>query len=200
MYKIVILSVNNENWVAEVAALIKSTLKTILQRDDVLDIQESVPGEEDATPDPVVVIYLGNELAAVDPRIISEVQKAEKLAFSILPIVRNKDKISDVMPSNLQQLNAINWDSMKTEAEITILEMLGIIEKKRRLFLSYKRDETNSLALQLCRALSDRRFDELRNVCGGRRGRITLKQDAWPHRVDTLPAQQDSPNGRCVGT
>lgn len=159
MYKIVILSVNNESWVAEVAALIKSALKTILQRNDVLDIQESVPGEECATPDPVVVIYLGNELAAVDPRIISEVQKAEELAFSILPIVRSKDKISDVMPSNLQQLNAINWDSMKTEVEITILEMLGIIEKKRRLFLSYKRDETNSLALQLCRALSERRFD-----------------------------------------
>jgi hypothetical protein len=159
MYKLVLLSDPDCGWPDEVAALVSSTMQTILQRDDLLDVQKSVPDENDPTLAPVVVVYLGSELAAENQLIVAELQKAEQQAFSILPIVRSEDNISEVMPDNLRRLNAITWDSMKAEVAMRILEMFGIIEKKRRLFLSYKRDETNLLALQLCRALSERRFD-----------------------------------------
>lgn len=158
MYKLVLLSVKDEDWTNEVMALVSRAIKAILQRDDLLILQNSVP-DEDATFDPVVVVYLGSKLAAQDKLVTTELRKAEQQAFSILPMVRSEDEISEVIPDNLRRLNAITWNNMKTEAAIRILEMFGIIEKKRRLFLSYRRQETNLLALQLCRALSERRFD-----------------------------------------
>jgi len=159
MYTLVLLSVSDEDWSGEVAALVSNTIKAILLRDDLLDLQSSVPDENYATLDPVVVVYLGSKPAAVDQFIIAELRKAEQQAFSILPVVRSEDNLSEVLPDNLRRLNAITWNGMNNEVAMVILEMFGIIEKKRRLFLSYRRQETELLALQLCKALSERRFD-----------------------------------------
>jgi hypothetical protein len=159
MYTLVLLSVKDEQWSNEVIDLVSSVMKTILQRDDVLNFRVSVPDEKDSTSNPVVVVYLSSKLAAKDDKIIADLQTAGQQAFSILPVVRNEDKISEVMPDIIHRLNAMTWNSMRIDVALRILEMFGIIEKKRRLFLSYKQQETNMLALQLCRALSERRFD-----------------------------------------
>jgi hypothetical protein len=159
MYTLVLLCVNDEDWFKEVATLVDNTMKDVLLRNDSLDLRNLVPDENHATLDPVVVAYLGSKSAATDQFIIGELQKAEQQNFSILPIVRSEDDISEVIPSNLRRLNAISWNDMNAGVAMAILEMFGIIEKKRRLFLSYRRQETELLAQQLCRALSERRFD-----------------------------------------
>jgi len=159
VYRLVLLSLKEESWFNELVDLVSSTMNQILQRDDLLKLEKSLPDENDTILDPIVVVYLGSKQAAKDQFIISELQKAEQQAFSILPIVKSKDNLSEVIPDNLRRLNAVTWNDQNTEVAMVILAMFGIIEKKRRLFLSYRRQETELLALQLRRALSERRFD-----------------------------------------
>lgn len=165
MYILVLLCIDDGDWSREVAALVDGAMKDVLLRDDLLDVRDSVP-QRDSVPhgshltlDPVVVAYLGSKSAAVDQFIVGELQRAQQQNFSILPIVRDQDNISEVLPGDLRRLNAIPWNDMNAGVAMSILEMFGIVEKKRRLFLSYRRQETELLALQLCRALSERRFD-----------------------------------------
>jgi len=159
MYTLVLLSVNDDDWAKDVGASVGSAMKDVLLRDDLFDLRNSVPDERSATLDPVVVAYLGSKDARADRSVIGQLQKAEQQTFSILPIVRGQDDISEVIPDSLRRLNAIRWNGMNARVAMTILEMFGIVERRRRLFLSYRRQETESLALQLCRALAERRFD-----------------------------------------
>jgi hypothetical protein len=55
-------------------------------------------------------------------------------------------------------LNAIVWGD-GAEQIIKIAQLLGVVESERKLFLSYRRTESEALALQLRRALSERGYD-----------------------------------------
>jgi hypothetical protein len=86
-----------------------------------------------------------------------EIEEARSLAFPILPVVRAGDSIASALPAQIVRLNALRWG--EASIGLDVLRMLGLVERERRLFLSYRQAESSALALQLRRELSERSFD-----------------------------------------
>lgn len=78
----------------------------------------------------------------------------------IIPIASNFTKVHDEIPESLCKLNCISFENEGIQRIASaLLECAGLLPKQRRVFLSYKRDESRDSALQLFSELSARRFD-----------------------------------------
>ncbi len=78
----------------------------------------------------------------------------------ILPIASAPTRVSHEIPRILQSLNCLcTQDSGIPRIVTALLECLGLLPHQRRLFLSYRRNESQQAALQLFEALSARVFD-----------------------------------------
>ena len=110
---------------------------------------------------PQVVAYLAST-GGKSSRVVNElIDVALGRDVSILPIV-DPDGAGDIrrqLPDRIAHLNAAFWPGDGTQAATTLLEMLGLVEKERKIFISYRRSETSALAVQLHTALVQRRFD-----------------------------------------
>jgi hypothetical protein len=66
------------------------------------------------------------------------------------------------VPASLYAVNGIELDPADANLEKTaalLLELMGLLRKRRRLFISYKRTESAAVAQQLYHALDERGFD-----------------------------------------
>jgi hypothetical protein len=106
---------------------------------------------------PTAVVLLGSEMAASSPDVASAVEAARASTFPILPLVRPNGGVSDLLPASVAKLNAVRWG--EGDISLEILRTLGLIERDRKLFLSYRQSESSALAIQLRRALSERFYD-----------------------------------------
>lgn len=82
-------------------------------------------------------------------------------AVPILPIVSKLDLVSIELPDVLQKINAINL-CKKEECEnivSKILEGFSLLRKERKIFISYRRAESSSVALQLYENFERHGFD-----------------------------------------
>ena len=87
----------------------------------------------------------------------------------ILPIVTDKASYQEFVPKSLYQINAseVALDESDFTKEINLLfENFGLLRTERRLFISYKCDDSQSIALQLYEELNRRQFDVFIDVRG----------------------------------
>lgn len=79
----------------------------------------------------------------------------------IIPIVSNITQCSVELPAEASAFNAMALRGSSAAARIAAAaaECLGLIPARRRLFLSYRREEATKVALQLFDELSSRQFD-----------------------------------------
>lgn len=75
----------------------------------------------------------------------------------VLPVLR-KGTNHSLIPKEFQTSNAVEWSGSITEAVDWVPSMLGLYPKDRRIFISYRRKDTDVLAEQLFEELSKRRF------------------------------------------
>lgn len=80
-------------------------------------------------------------------------------AIPVLPVVSGLDKIKDEIPSALQCLNCIPVHEGYERIAATILECIGLLPQQRRAFLSYRREESSMIALQLYERLAAKHID-----------------------------------------
>lgn len=81
-------------------------------------------------------------------------------SIPILPVVSDLSKVSEEIPSEIRHLNCLSINQGGTQRIATaLLECAGLLPRQRRIFLSYKRDESRQAALQLFDACSSRRFE-----------------------------------------
>ena len=156
MYRLVILE-KDPTWASEVEHAVREVVQRTLLRDDVLK-RNSVSEAMSDPLSPALVIYLASEEARDDPSIRAALDEAKAAAFAILPIGRAEAGLGKLLPDSIRRLNAIIWDGSRDHG-VTIARLLGIVEAERKLFLSYRRVESEALALQLRRALSERGYD-----------------------------------------
>ena len=104
-------------------------------------------------------MYLGDERAAADPQVAAALERARSEAIGVLPVVHDLRRARQDIPEVLSRLNAMSWDDDSGRVIQAVLTHLGIAERERKLFLSYRRQETSALALQLRRELSERAYD-----------------------------------------
>jgi TIR domain len=76
----------------------------------------------------------------------------------ILPIVSSLQNVSQEIPLELRLINCLP-DGNPERIVTALLECVGLLPHQRRIFLSYRRDESRQAALQLFEELSARIFD-----------------------------------------
>ena len=112
-------------------------------------------------PTPQVVAYLASASGKSSRAVNEVIDAALDRDVSILPIA-SRDGPGDItwqLPARIAHLNAASWVGDGTQVATMLLEMLGLVEKERKIFISYRRSETSALAVQLHTALVQRRFD-----------------------------------------
>lgn len=85
---------------------------------------------------------------------------ARAKGIPILPIVSTSPNVSKEIPPSLTSLNCLSYQDSGCERVATAtLESLGLLPKQRRVFVSYRRTESKSVAVQLFDELSAKLFD-----------------------------------------
>ena len=133
---------------------------------------------------PTFVLYFGDasgHFANLD--ILYRLQRDAKL---VLPVVDDLKNFIPQMPAALHQINGFALDnSLKIEPLVgIILEGLNLLRLTRRLFISYKRDESRSVAVQLFEELEAAGFNVFLDTHSIRPAQ-PFQSELWHQMVDT---------------
>lgn len=91
-----------------------------------------------------------------------EAPRLSKLGVPVVPIVSSAARVSAELPAELRAINAMFHDVADAGLQRVVtaaLQCLGLLPAQRRVFVSYRREESADVALQLYEALSARHFD-----------------------------------------
>ena len=80
----------------------------------------------------------------------------------VIPVVSALADFASKVPANLAATNGMKLDPADSGFEkvaALVLELLGLLRKRRRLFISYRRTESSGVAQQLYHSLDERSFD-----------------------------------------
>lgn len=127
--------------------------------------------ENYSTPDPIVGVYRGGRRQ--DDTCTQALQVLRNVGADILPLVDDLAIYPQSVPSVLHPINGMKLDPADAELNAPagrILEMLRLLRKQRRLFISYKRTASREVAVQLYYLLQERRFDVFLDTHGVRTG------------------------------
>lgn len=81
-------------------------------------------------------------------------------AVPIVPVASRYDLFAVEIPALLRPLNGLSYESAgPRRIASALLECAGLLPRQRRVFVSYRREESRAAALQLFDALSARLFD-----------------------------------------
>ena len=107
----------------------------------------------------------------------------------MVPVVPTLDRFSEFVPDDLRPINGMALRSEDPELErvaSVLLEGLGLLRKSRRLFISYRRVETQGIAIQLYEQLDGNGFDVFLDSHSIRPGE-PFQEVLW-HRLADTPA------------
>ena len=104
-----------------------------------------------------VAVFYGGEGAP-----FQDEARVAKLGVPVVPIVSSAAQVGVELPPALRSINAMLLDPHDTDQRRVVtaaLQCLGLLPAQRRVFVSYRREESADVALQLYEALSARHFD-----------------------------------------
>jgi len=110
----------------------------------------------------------------------------QKDANLILPIVSDLTEFSDQIPTELNNINGFELSDRNDIERLVscILEGLSLLRLSRRLFISYKRDESSAVAIQLFEQLEKSGFDVFLDTHSIRPGE-PFQEELWHRMADT---------------
>jgi hypothetical protein len=113
---------------------------------------------------PTYTIYFGSETGN-----FQDLEKIERLLNEgniILPIFHNS--FESEIPKILRNQNALKYSSNEKDKIVNlILESFGKLRNTRKVFISYRRDQSTSVAIQLYEALERNNFDRFAHFVQG---------------------------------
>lgn len=107
--------------------------------------------------------------------------------FMVVPVVENLSNFNDFVPDELRGINGMQFrhdDPNMERVAAVLLEGLNLIRKSRRLFISYRRAETQGVAIQLYEALDGNGFDVFLDTLSIRPGE-QFQEVLWHRLADT---------------
>lgn len=146
---------------------------------------------------PLVAVFFGYKRAtdAAHPTIDSLM----KDSITIIPCVNASSNIALSLPASIRHVNALSLghkDSDYARLATLILENLRLLRLERRLFISYKRSESQSVAIQLYENFDSAGFDvflDTRSVPVG----VDFQSILWHRMADSdIVVLLDTPNFR----
>ena len=158
-YLLLIVHREREEFAREIGNAVRDAAAVVVGRTGLVDVAKRVPDASSGTH--VVVIYAGSLAGAQDSDVDAEIEKALQNGHAVLPVIRSSepDPVRDMLPARIAHLNAVDWDRDRSLALATTMRLLGLVEDERRVFLSYVRRDSASVAEQLHRELQERQFD-----------------------------------------
>ena len=110
-----------------------------------------------------------------------------KEATLVLPVVPTLDRFAEFVPTDLLPINGMALrpeDAGLERVASVLLEGLGLLRKSRRLFISYRRVETQGIAIQLYEQLDANGFDVFLDSHSIRPGE-PFQEVLWHRLADT---------------
>lgn len=129
---------------------------------------------------PTFTIYLGSQKG--DFQDLEKIRRLINEGNIILPIFKNS--FSAEIPEILYNQNGLKYSSNeKDKIANLILESFGKLRNTRKVFISYRRDESTSVAIQLYEALERNNFDVFLDTHSIKQGE-PFQEELWHRMTD----------------
>lgn len=170
------------------SGILKDTLKRHLAElgvdaSQVLFLEPSALASRDRKA-PTVGVYFGLAAPPVTwPGLSDFVQDGN----IIVPVVQDLDIYNTLVPDELRGINGVSMSAMDPGLEAVasvVLEGLSLLRRTRRLFISYRRVETRSVAIQLYELFDASGFDVFLDTHSVRPGE-PFQEILWHRLADT---------------
>lgn len=129
---------------------------------------------------PAFCIYFGNDNGSFEDLAI--VEKLIKDGTMILPVYFND--FSKEIPEELKKQNGIQYDdNQRSRIANVVLQAFELLRNTRKVFISYKRSESTSIAIQMYEALESHHFDVFLDTHSIEKGE-TFQEELWHRMTD----------------
>jgi TIR domain len=129
---------------------------------------------------PTFIIYFGNENEDFED--LAEIEMLLKDGNIVLPIFFNS--FSQEIPKILSNQNGLKYTEYHEDKIVDlVLESFGKLRSSRKVFISYKRDESTSVAIQLYEALEKNNFDVFLDTHSIKQG-DPFQDELWHRMTD----------------
>lgn len=129
---------------------------------------------------PAFIIYFGNENGDFED--LDDIEKLLNEGNIILPVFFNS--FSKEIPKILSNQNGLKYsDHLHDKIVDLALESFGKLRSSRKIFISYKRDESTSVAIQLYEALEKNNFDVFLDTHSIKQGE-PFQDELWHRMTD----------------
>lgn len=155
-YRLIVLGEPSNEQISELRDCVSQSLKSFALQIDrdvewLVQPQDFRLQQQQAT----AAVFFGSQNSSS-----AHVQRLLKNNIPILPVVSDLNNVSAEIPPLLLLLNCLSYQTGgATRVATALLECVGLLPRQRRVFLSYRRNESRQAALQLFEALSARLFD-----------------------------------------
>lgn len=155
-----------------------------LAKESILEIDENNFKSEYSGNAPTFCLYFGSNSSAF--KNLDLLKILIKDANLILPIASDLAKFSSQIPKELENVNGFELATSNDIEKLVscILEGLSLLRLSRRLFISYKRDESSTVAIQLFEQLEKNGFDVFLDTHSIRPGE-PFQEELWHRMADT---------------
>ncbi|MCD5401355.1 toll/interleukin-1 receptor domain-containing protein [candidate division NPL-UPA2 bacterium] len=158
-YQVYIIHEDRNQWASELKQAIRTDLSRHALNPDMLKFSSDLSGIVEVSC-PTVAVYFGSSQAYNSQRCISYINTAINLGIVTIPVVEDENFFRQHVPQQLHPINAFIWCGAFPAEELArrILRELGLTEKERKVFISYRRTDGLGMADQLFDNLSRRKF------------------------------------------
>lgn len=179
-YQVVLLGTLTSDAESIIELLFQQIDELKLHKDSYKIIRRSEIDDEYTGNQPTYVLYFGNSKG--DHEDIKYLDKLIKDGTIVLPIYYNS--FHTEIPSLLENQNGLQFEKSK-EIKIVnlILESFGKLRNTRKVFISYKRDQSTSVAIQLFEALERNNFDVFLDTHSIKQGE-PFQEELWHRMTD----------------
>lgn len=155
-----------------------------LAKESILEIDETNFKTEYKGNAPTFCLYFGSNSGTF--KNIDLLEILIKDANLILPVATDLVKFSCQIPKQLENVNGFELATSNDIEKLVscILEGLSLLRLSRRLFISYKRDESSTVAIQLFEQLEKNGFDVFLDTHSIRPGE-PFQDELWHRMADT---------------
>lgn len=155
-----------------------------LAKESVLEIDETNFKTEYKGNAPTFCLFFGDNSGTF--KNIDLLEILIKDANLILPVATELTKFSYQIPKQLKNVNGFELSTSNDIEKLVscILEGLSLLRLSRRLFISYKRDESSTVAIQLFEQLEKNGFDVFLDTHSIRPGE-PFQDELWHRMADT---------------
>ncbi|OYQ79400.1 hypothetical protein B9T19_06405 [Ignatzschineria sp. F8392] len=168
----------------------KSVVNQLLKQTKILGIQDkfikiidNLNFDEYSASNPTYCLYFASSDLEKDSVFINTLIKDATL---ILPVIDDLNKCSELIPKSLEAINVFELDDTTILEPLIsrILEGFSLLRESRRLFISYRRNESSQIAIQLYEILEKAGFDVFLDTHSIRPGE-PFQEELWHRMTDS---------------